>query len=384
MNDRLTEDGEIVSAFQLDTSPLTAIARAEIDSQIATARAYPRVLKRVINSVLSLVLIDEETAEECIYALPRGGKPIPGFSIRGAEIVAQQYGNCRFEARVVAVDRVEKVVVAEGTFLDLETNMGSRAEVRRRIVDSKGRLYNDDMIVVTGNAACAIAKRNAILAGVPRPVWRKAYEEARRIVAGDASTLTATRDKALAALAHYGLKPEQIFTVLGVESAADITLAHIPDLRGMFAALKNGETTVEELLRTSRGSAGTAHEKVVDPLANVPRENAQSGPETGGKGDDANPGGAGSETQPARQQQASAGGQAADQKGEQDKAPEPPKELTPEELQAFWDKGHKRGKAGGSRAIPKELQKPEMKAAADKYLDGYDTARAEAEGGGDA
>jgi hypothetical protein len=30
------------------------------------------------------------------------------------------------------------------------------------------------MIIVTGNAASAIAKRNAILAGVPNAVWRRA------------------------------------------------------------------------------------------------------------------------------------------------------------------------------------------------------------------
>jgi hypothetical protein len=43
--------------------------------------------------------------------------------------------------------------------------------VRRRIFDSRGRLFNDDMITVTGNAACAIAKRNAILSGVPKSAF---------------------------------------------------------------------------------------------------------------------------------------------------------------------------------------------------------------------
>jgi len=154
----------------LDAGVAVALARAEIDQQIATAHAFPRSIKRAVDNILSLATLDRATSEECIYALPRGGKSIRGPSVRLAEIVASQWGNCRVAARVVAVDRLEKYVEAEGIFHDLETNMAATARVRRRIVDSKGRLYNEDMILVTGNAACQIAKRNAVLSGVPRGV----------------------------------------------------------------------------------------------------------------------------------------------------------------------------------------------------------------------
>ena len=380
MSEIITEDGEVVSTALAmpDTATISALARAEIDSQIATARTYPRDVKRAMANIMTLTTLDEQTAEEAIYSLPRGGKPVEGASVRLAETVSQCWGNCRVEARVVQVDRIEKVVVAEGIFHDLETNMATRATVRRRIVDSKGRLYNDDMITVTGNAACSIAKRNAILAGTPRGIWRKAYEQARHMIAGDTKTLTVTREKAIKALAHYGLTPEQIFALIGVENAEQITTDHVVSLRGTFSALKNAETTVEELLRTAKGTQGTAHEKVVDPLANVPRDSAQKQPDSGKSEEEGDKAGAGDNSQPTTTTQASA--EAG--KGEPDtKQPEPPKELTEEELQAFWEKGHKRGKAGGSRSIPKELQRAEMKAAASKYLDGYDTARAEADGG---
>lgn len=231
----------------IDSSLAIGLSRAEIDQQIATARRFPRQISKVASNILSLATLDEETAEECMYALPRGGKPIKGPSIRFAEIVKGAYGNCRVASRVVHVDRTEKVVIAEGIFHDLESNTATRAEVRRRIVDKRNKLYSDDMIIVTGNAAGSIALRNAILGGVPKPLWRKAYDAVQQAIAGDIATLSETREKGIRALAAFGVTPAQIFVALGLSGEADITLEHIPILRGMFAALKNGEATVEEM-----------------------------------------------------------------------------------------------------------------------------------------
>jgi hypothetical protein len=234
-----------------------SMARAEVDQQITTARAYPRSIKQVTDRIYSLATLDKESAEESMYALPRGGKPITGPSIRFAEIVKQSYGNCRAAARVVHVDRNEKFVEAEGVFHDLETNTATTARVRRRIVDSKGRLYSDDMIIVTGNAACSIALRNAIMSGVPKPLWRRAFEAVMGTIKGDVTTLTENRTAALKAFAMFGVKPDQIFAALGLVGEADITVEHIPLLRGMFATLKNGESTVEEMFGATT-APGTA------------------------------------------------------------------------------------------------------------------------------
>jgi hypothetical protein len=243
----LDETDELPAALQVPQSLAIGMARAEIDQQITTARAYPRSIRQVTDRIFSLATLDKESAEESMYALPRGGKPITGPSIRFAEIVKQSYGNCRAAARVVHVDRNEKFVEAEGVFHDLETNTATTARVRRRIVDSKGRLYSDDMIIVTGNAACSIALRNAIMGGVPKPLWRRAFEAVMGTIKGDITTLTENRAKALTAFAVFGVKPEQIFVALGVPGEPDITVEHIPLLRGMFATLKNGESTVEEM-----------------------------------------------------------------------------------------------------------------------------------------
>jgi hypothetical protein len=255
------------------------ILRAEIDGQIATARQYPRSVHAAIRNITNLATLDEETAAESLYALVRKkkqqnrnqgaqqdqeNKAIEGPSIRLAEIAAQCWGNCRIEAHVVTVNRQEKYVEAVGTFHDLETNMASTATVRRNISTSYGALFSADMITVTGNAACAIAKRNAILAGIPRGVYRPAYQAARGIVAGTHATLSENREKAIKAFAAYGVTPAQIFEALDLEGEGDIKLDHIATLRAMFMSIKNGEATVEEMFaKPEKASADPEYNPLV-------------------------------------------------------------------------------------------------------------------------
>lgn len=231
----------------VNQSLVLMLQRAEVDQQVSTARALPRSIDKAAKGIFALSTMDHQSAAECIYALPRGNKPIRGPSIRFAEIIASQWGNCRIGARVVHVDRAEKYVEAEGVFHDLETNMATTARVRRRISDKRGQLLTDDMIIVTGNAACAIAKRNAVLGAVPKAVWRKSYMKVEGVIAGDVQTLVQRRDEAVKAFAVYGLKPEQIYTAIGVGGMADIGIDHIVVLAGMLSAIQNGEETVESL-----------------------------------------------------------------------------------------------------------------------------------------
>jgi hypothetical protein len=267
MNERINpETGEVTNLpATVNITMATAIAKAELDTRITTARAFPRSTQTSVQDILSLATLNEKTAETMIYALPRGNKPILGPSIRLAEIVSQCWGNCISESRVVAIDRINKIITAEGLFTDLQTNSTVKATAERRISDKHGRLYSDDMITVTGNAARSIARRNAILAGVPKAVWEQAYNEAERLIAGDVASLAVTREKAVKAFAVFGLKPEQVFKLIDVKGEQDIGITEVLALRAMFASIKNGETTVEELLTESaRGS--TNFDRVANPL----------------------------------------------------------------------------------------------------------------------
>jgi hypothetical protein len=372
MNERINmETGEVVANLPatVDTTLATAIAKAELDTRITTARAYPRSIHAAMQDIRSLATYNEKTAESMMYALPRGNKPIRGPSIRLAEIVSQCYGNCVSESRVVAIDKVNKIITAEGLFTDLQTNSTVKASVERRISDKHGRLYSDDMIAVTGNAARSIARRNAVFAGVPKAIWEPAYEAAEQVVAGDVATVAVTREKAIKAFAVYGLKPEQVFKLIDVKGEQDIGLTEVISLRAMFSSIKNGEATVEELLtEAARGS--TNFDRVANPLQDDVTNKAQ-------RRKPASAASAAPAEQPAAGQQSGGGAQstgtaiAADETRQSQAAPETSAATDPLVL------AHQRGqdaKAAGHlrKSIPADLRDPDRVKETDAWLAGWD------------
>lgn len=224
-------------------SVVSALTRAELDQQIATAKAYPRSLAAFQRTCEEMVALNADVAAECVYSLPRDGKSIEGPSSRLAEIVASAWGNCRAMARVVGEDA--EFVTAQGVFHDLERNVAINFEVRRRITDRRGRRYGSDMIATTGNAACSIALRNAVFKGVPKAYWSPAFEKARAIVAGDPATLEKRRAMALEHLSRQGVPEARVLETLGVVGVQDIGLSELATLRGILTAIKEGDTTLE-------------------------------------------------------------------------------------------------------------------------------------------
>lgn len=241
------------------------LAGVEIDRAIATAHKYPRSIDTVVKKISTLACYNEESAATCVYSLPRGSKPIIGPSIGFANIVLQSWGNCRAASQIVYIDTKQKVVIAQGAFMDLETNAQSIVPVNRRIVDKNGRLFNDDMQIVTGMAAASIARRNAILQGVPRGIWFQVWQDALNIVRGTVETFAERKDKAIKAMAQFGVKPEQIWMYLGLKGEPDMTFEHIPFVRGMYQQLRDGAISVEEMFDPRR-MTGKGFETVENPL----------------------------------------------------------------------------------------------------------------------
>jgi hypothetical protein len=246
----MNDENEIMPMVA-EQSMVAMLNKSEIDQQIATAKQYPRSIKRFHTEALQMVTLNERVAESCIYALPRDNKTIEGASARFAEIVASAWGNCRAGSRVVS-DQGD-FVTAQGVFHDLERNVAITYEVQRRITDKHGRRFKPDMIGVTANAACSIALRNAILKGVPKAFWDGMYEAARATVMGDYKTLNNRRADALKAFQAYGVSAERVCATLGVSGVEDIGLDQLVTLRGILTSLKDGETTPEQAFGESAG-----------------------------------------------------------------------------------------------------------------------------------
>ncbi len=233
---RLVENPNIQALAQLNS--------AEINQQIMTARAYPRSVTSFRRSMREMVTYDQPTALSCLYALKRSGKVIEGPSIRFAEAALQAWGNARAGARIVDIG--DEFITAQGFFYDLEKNMALAFEVMRRITNKEGERYGDDMIGVTGNAACSIAIRNAILRGVPKTAWNESYQDARSVSIGKGESITIKREEMLKAFAPIGVDKEQIFGLLGVKGIDDVSIDQMIFMGGILNAIKEGETTVEK------------------------------------------------------------------------------------------------------------------------------------------
>ena len=257
------QENEVLTA---ESGTVALLNKSEIDMQVATAHKYPRSIKRFRDEALAMVTLNENIAQECIYSLPRDGKNIEGPSARFAEVVASAWGNSRAGARVVS--DAGDFVTAQGVFHDLERNVAITYEVQRRIVDRQGRRFKPDMIGVTANAACSIALRNSILKGVPKAFWSDMYEQARQVAIGDVQTLANRRARALGVLQKMGVRPEQVFTFLGVAGEEDLTLEHLGTLFGITTAIKEGDTTPEQAFATDGGGAAAAPK----PLATMTAE----------------------------------------------------------------------------------------------------------------
>ena len=219
-------------------------ARGEVDTQIATAKRFPRSIKQFKERALSLATLDEETAGSCFYALPRDGKTIEGPSARLAEIVAASWGNLRATANIVDDDG--QFITARGTCWDLENNVAMSTEVRRRVTTKNGSRFSADMVNTTANAACSIALRNAVFKVVPMAIVRPVYLAAKQIAVGDATTLVKRRTEMVAYFGKMGVRPEQVLATVEKASLEDITVDDLAILKGLITAIKEGDTSVDE------------------------------------------------------------------------------------------------------------------------------------------
>lgn len=246
----LDSDAVVTEGEMLSPGALAQVTSAEVNQMVATAKQWPRRLRTVDARVVDLISSSQDVAAACSYAIPRDGKVIIGPSVRFAEIIFSAWMNCRSKSRTV--DEGSEYITAEGMFFDVETNTAISCEVKMRIVDREGRRYSHDMIVNTANAAGSKAARTAILRGIPKAWWQKHYDYAQKVVAGDVRTLPQRRDAALALFKSFGMTPAMLCQVVGVEAVSELTIEHLTTLQAILNALRDKETTVEELMRNTQ------------------------------------------------------------------------------------------------------------------------------------
>lgn len=256
-------NAEIIKTEQVSTEMIYQQDKAQIDTQIATAKAYPRDLKKAVEDSIFTATLDLETASSCNYALPRGGKTINGPSVHLALILAQNWGNLRIEAKIAAIEKTS--ITSQAVCFDLEKNIAIKVEVKRSIMTKSGRM-NDDMITVTGNAANSISLRNAILKVIPKAVVDKVSKSAKQLITGDISDETKfikKRNSVLDGFKNtYGVTEQEVLETIGKPSTANITADDIVTLIGYAQSIKDGDSTADLIFRSKKVDSAKKVEKV--------------------------------------------------------------------------------------------------------------------------
>lgn len=276
------QTGEVFSQYQ-PPDQIAVLAKAEIDQQISTAKAYPRSEDKSLKKAESLACRDEDTAGSMFYSIPRGGKHIQGPSIRLAEIMAATWGNLRVQTRTV--DSNDKFVTVQAVAHDLENNTAVLVEKRRRVLAKKGRAADEDSIQIAGLAGQSIVFRDAIFKIVPRVYVDQIYRKAQLTSVGKAESIVKMRDKMVAHFSKMGVGVDRVLAAVAAKGIEDIDMDKLIILRGMATSLRDGQSTIEESFpdpaATKNGNAGAA-EALKQKVAEKPAETqkAEAKPET--------------------------------------------------------------------------------------------------------
>lgn len=259
---------EIVEVRQPDKLSLFQQEKALIDVQVATAKQYPRNVRRCVENAVTVATLTKEVAESCTYTVPRAKKSIVGPSVHLAKIIAQSWGNLRVSNKVVDIDL--KHVTSQAICWDLESNIAIQTEVKRLIIGKEGR-FSDDMITVTGNAANSISLRNAIFAVIPKGVTDRVYDAAKKKIVGNLSNkdqFIARRKEIFDAFRDvYGVTEEEVLRSIGKNAVDNIQKdEELVALIGIASALLDGDTTVEEAFRGKKVQVKSVESSKLDRI----------------------------------------------------------------------------------------------------------------------
>lgn len=224
----------------------SARAEAEVKSQIAIARKFPRdmitVRARLLDSCKVLAF-----AEKAFYTLPGFGsnkQAITGPSIRFAEEVARCYEHFEYGHRELSRSAGKSEV--EVFAWDKQLNVMSKRQITiMHTRDKKGgnvKLdYEKDIDDRIANVASKQI-RSRILAIGPKAIIEEALEVCRQTLAGGSDQPLATKIATMVdKLGIVGVSAEDLRKYFETETLDALTLGDLEKMIGIYGAVKSGE-----------------------------------------------------------------------------------------------------------------------------------------------
>jgi hypothetical protein len=245
---------------------LAAQAKALVSARFEIAIRQPRDIDAVRERLLR-ECARPSFAQVAIYLKPIG-KGVQGPSIRFAEAAIQAMGNLAIDTPAIYDDHEKRILRV--SVADVETNVVHTKDVTimkrversqlgegqvpiRTRVNSKGRpVYlveaTDDEILNQENALVSKALRTTGLRLVPGWLIDECMTAVRATRSrGDAADPDAAKRKLLDAFRAVGVTAEDVKGWLG-HPAETLSPAELEELRGIYTALKDGDTTWREVM----------------------------------------------------------------------------------------------------------------------------------------
>lgn len=237
----------------------------EIDSDVATAKAFPRDVRMSLENARRNATYNKEIASACTYSKNVGnGRIATGPSIRLAEIIAQEWGNLRIETRIVSIEADR--VVAECTVRDLERNVFYTSQASRSLLRRDGSRVGDQQVEVITGAAQAFARRSAILQAIPKEFIEDIRRTANEVARGQAKSLNERVPKMVDYLiGSFQLDEARILAVVNKKSLKELSHEDCDALAGLSLSVTEGEQSVEDAFPYVEEGRGPA------PDAGAPR-----------------------------------------------------------------------------------------------------------------
>ena len=254
-----TVNAEVIQNDKNESVAVYLLQKAEIDSQIATAHAFPRSLDVFKKRATEMATLDVETAGSCIYRRPVGkdsyGKQTfaEGKSIRMAEIVGACYGNLRVGATII--EQTTRQVIARGFAHDLETNFAATSECVEATVKRNGQPYDERMRIVIAKVALSKARRDATFMVVPGALCKTIELAARETALGKGQTMEQRRKNAIEWISKLAIDAKRVWAALGVNGIEDCGIEELTTLKGLKTAITDKEVTIEEAFPENRPAA---------------------------------------------------------------------------------------------------------------------------------
>jgi hypothetical protein len=263
-----------LAVVETASSAMAQQAAAIVQARYIMAERHPRDLD-VVREKLRKECTRPSFAEVARYNKPVGKKGITGPSIRFAEAALRCMTNIVVETITIYDDETKRIVQVSVTDLEANVPYSQSVTVEKTVERSSAKpgdvvvrqrlnSYNKPVYVLQATDDDILNKQNALISKAIRTLGLRLVpgdiiDECMDLVLEtqkkkDAEDPDTAKRKLFDAFGSQGVSAAQIKEWLG-HAGNNLTPKEMADLRGLYAALRDGETTWREVMEARGGSA---------------------------------------------------------------------------------------------------------------------------------